>query len=180
MRKHLYGFALFAFIVASAAAVYAFIHTPNFIAEEVRLESSVPAPIEKIPDIDPLTYELKSFNIDLEKGIGTVEMKLNWNVGDKPPAGIRFDFGVAISGKPYAGTQVGSYYIDKPFSGGRSSTQTCVFKLWGAFLDPNITSYYGYAEIAERGNNGATTLVYTEKNRMIGAISALIRHRDKK
>jgi hypothetical protein len=184
MIKHIIGFALFTFIVACGVIAYAFLSVPPIPrVEEVRPPVSVREPVvREVVAQKPLSYELQSFEVDLEKGTGTVQVKLKWNSNEKPPAGLRFDFGLTTPGEPFAGTQVGSYYITGPFKAGRSITETCVFKLWGAVLNPVEKNYYGYAEIVDRGTEsaGITKLVYTEKDRMIGAISALVRHPLKK
>ena len=98
---------------------------------------------------------------------------------ETPPAGVGFDLGVATRWKPLR-DKVGSYYLDEPFKYGRTVTKTCGSRLWGATLDPKVTNYYGYAEMADRDNGGSTKLVQIEKNRMTGAVPALVRHPKKK
>ena len=90
-------------------------------------------------------------------------------------------FGVTTPGKPYEGMTVGSYYVYKAFEKGRSMTKTCRFKTSGA-PDPNVTNYYGYAEVAEpfEKNDGVTNLVLIKRNRMAVAIPALMVHQKKK
>lgn len=197
MRKHLYGFALFAFIVASGAALYTLLYAPVNAdvppVDDDRLVVIVrePANLEEVKPVKvPLSYEVKSFHIDLETGGGTVEVKLDWNSDKKPPAGVWFDFGVTTPGKPYEGMRVGYYYVHEPFEKGRSMTKTCRFKISGD-PNPNVTNYYGYAEVTElvekeevtkqvEANGDITKLVLIEKNRMSGAIPALMTHPNKK
>jgi hypothetical protein len=197
MRKHIYGFALFVFIVASGAALYTLLYAP-FKADvppvgDDRLVVIVrePANIEEVrPERNPLSYELKSFHIDLETGEGTVEVKLAWDSDKKPPAGVRFNFGLTTPGTRYEGMAVGSYYISEPFKKDRSVTYTCKFKS-GGDPNPNAANYYGYAEVTEpvekpevrkpvETNGDITKLVLIEKNRMAGAIPALMTHPNKK
>lgn len=182
MRKHLIGFALFSFIVTSAVVIYGSLYYWNRF-EEIKVRACPqregrPVTRENSPVSESLTYKLKSFNIDIEKGTGTVEVELGWRSDETPPAGVRLDFGVVTPEEPKAEIQVGSHYIDAPFASGSTVTQTCAFKLWGAVLDPKVKNYYGYAEVAER--DGMTKLVYTEKNRMIGAFPVLVKHPNKK
>ena len=75
---------------------------------------------------------------------------------------------------------VGSYYANKPFEKGRSVTETCRFKTSG-YPNPNVTNYYGYAEVTEAVGTGSgfSKTVLVEKNRM-GAIPALMGHPNKK
>jgi hypothetical protein len=184
MRKHIFGLALFIFIVASSVLIYG----SFYYWTEYDNVSAKPLPerraIKEIPEERPvspdrLTNRVKSFTIDLEKGTGTVEVDMTWNSDEAPPpSGVRFDFGVVTPSEPTAEIQVGSFYIEEPFNGERSATKTCVFRLWGNPLDPKITNYYGYAELADR--EGVTNLVYTEKNRMAGAVQVLVKHPRKK
>lgn len=188
MRKHIYGFALFVFIVASGATLYTLLYAPLKAdvppVDSDRLVVIVrePADIEEVKPVKVLlSYEVKSFHIDLETGLGTVEVKLEWNSDKKPPAGVRFDFGLTTPGKRYEGMKVGSYYVKEPFKNGRSVTYTCKFKSWGD-PDPKVTNYYGYAEVTEpvEKNDDVTYLVLIEKNRMAGAVPALMTHPNKK
>lgn len=84
-------------------------------------------------------------------------------------------------GKPYQGMTVGSYYVYKPFEKGRSMTKICRFKISGD-PDPNVKTYYGYAEVTEGGgaDDGYAKTVLVEKNRMAGAIPVLMGHPKKK
>jgi len=185
MRKHIIGFTLFTFIVVSAAIIYAIIypfkevHEKNVTACRFNRSEEPRPPV--LVQASRLKYELKNFFVDLEKGTGTAELKLEWMPDmETPPAGLRFDLGVATAEKPLHGIQLGSCYLDEPFAYGRTVTKTCEFKLWGATLDPKVKNYYGYAEVADRDDGGSTKLVQIEKNRMIGAVPALVKHPKKK
>lgn len=190
MRKHIYGFALFIFIVACGATAYALFLAPtvevntssNYCRKRVPVAvHEDPDPIQESPRPGPLASEIKSFHIDLETGDGTVEVQLDWNSSEKPPSGVRLDFGVTTPRKPYEGMTVGSYYVNKPFEKGRSATHTCRFKTSGS-PDPAVTNYYGYAEVTEATGTGSgfTKTVLVAKNRMAGAIPALMGHQKKK
>jgi hypothetical protein len=188
MRKHIYGFALFIFIVGSGAALYTLLYAPLKLnvppVGDDRLVVIVrePADIEEVnPVKSPLSYELKSFHLDLETSEGTVELKLAWDSDKKPPAEVRFDFGLTTPGKPYEGMRVRSYSVYEPFKKGKSVTHTCKFKSWGN-PKPDVTNYYGYAEIIEPlgKDDFITKTVLIEKNRMAGAVPALITHPNKK
>lgn len=183
MQKHLVGFALFFFIVVSSVLIFgSFYYWKEYeviTSPKPHIEYK-PVPYERAASVERVSYVIKSFNIDMERGLGTVEMALTWSSDDEPPAGLRFDLGVATADKPLHGIQVGSCYLDEPFAYGRTATKTCEYKLWGATLDPKVRNYYGYAEVADRDNGGSTKLVQIEKNRMIGAVPALVKHSKKK
>lgn len=190
MRKHIYGFALFIFIVTCGVTAYSLFLAPTVEVNTAskycpkRIPMAVtedPGTIQESPKPGPLAYKIKSFHIDLQTGEGTVEVRLDWNSSEKPPSGVRFDFGVTTPGKPFEGMTVGSYYISEPFEKGRTMTETCRFKTSGD-PDPNVTNYYGYAEVTEGGGTGSgfTKTVLVRKNRMAGAIPALMGHQKKK
>jgi hypothetical protein len=188
MRKHLYGFALFVFIAASGAALYTLLFAPLKadvpVVGDDRLVVIVrePADLEEVKPIkSPLSYELKSFHIDLESRRGTAEVQLDWNSSEKPPAEVSVEFGLTTPGEPFSGMTVGHDDVRKPFEKGRSVTKTCRFLVLG-HPGPNVTSYYGYAEVTEAAgiDDYITKLVLIEKNRMAGAIPALITHPNKK
>jgi hypothetical protein len=187
MRKHIYGFALFVFIVACGVTAYTLFLAPtveikpSYCRRNIPSAVSDPGPIQESPGPGPLAYKIKSFYLDLETGEGTAEVRLDWNSSEKPPAGVRFDFGVTTPGEPFSGMTVGSYWAPKPFEKGRSVTMTCRFKTSGG-LDPKVENYYGFAEAAEAGGigSGFTKTVLVEKNRMAGAIPVLTGHPKKK
>lgn len=93
MRKHIYGIALFLFIVSSGAVFYkiflaprAHINIPSTYCQR-RIPAAVtqdPDPIQKDHKPGPLSYKLKSFYIDLETGDRTVEIQLDWNSSENP------------------------------------------------------------------------------------------------
>lgn len=190
MRKHIYGFALFIFIVTCGVTAYTLFLAPTVEVNTTskycpkRIPMAVnedPDPIQESPKPGPLAYKIKSFHIDLETGVGTVEVRLDWNSSEKPPSGVRFDFGVTTARNPNEGMTVGSYYVYKPFEKGRTTTKTCRFKT-SAYPDPAVTAYYGYAVVIEAtgAGDGFTKTVLVEKNRMAGAIPALMGHEKKK
>jgi len=187
MRKHIYGFALFVFIVACGATAYTLFLSPtveiktSYCPKRIPLAVGNPDPIQESPRPGPLAYKIKSFYIDDETDGATVEVQLDWNSSEKPPAGVRFDFGLTTPGEPFSGRTVGSYYADKPFEKGRSVTKICRFKTSGD-PDPSVTNYYGYAEVTEAAGmgDGFKKTVLVEKNRMAGAIPVLMGHPNKK
>ena len=141
MRKHIYGFALFVFIVACGVTAYAL-----FMPRRWRLNTSSkycpkrisggsqrhPDPILESPKPGPLSYKIKSFHIDLETGLGTVEVQLDWDSGEKPPAGVRLDFGLTTPGEPYSGTDGRVMVMSTSrLKKGMSVTKTCLFKTSG-------------------------------------------------
>jgi hypothetical protein len=189
MRKHIYGVALFIFIVACGAVAYALFLAPamevnttsRYCPKRIPATVSDPDPIPESPKPGPLAYKIKSFYLDLETGGGTVEVQLDWNSSEKPPAGVRLDFGLTTPGEPFSGKTVGYDYVHKPFEKGRSVTKTCRFMTSGD-LDPKVKNYYGYAEVTDAAGvgSGITKTVLVEKNRMAGAMPVLMGHPNKK
>jgi hypothetical protein len=185
MRKHIIGFALFTFIVTCGVMVYAFLYTPPIPQiEEVKVPVTISGTrtVEIKKEASALSCELKSFTVDLEKRQATVDVKIDWNSAEKPPGGLILDFGVTTSDRPFAGIGLGNLSIKHPFGEGRSFRQTFVLDLKDfSGLSPK-DAYYGYVgatDIAEI-NRSSSQAVYVEKNHMIGAIPALIRHPLKK
>jgi hypothetical protein len=165
---------------------YAFLYTPPMpLIEEVRIPVTVSEPqtVEVRKEAAAVSCELKSFTVDLEKGQATIEVILAWNSAEKPPAGLVLDFGVTTADRPFAGIQLGYLKINRPFASGRSISNTFTLDLKEfSGVSPNETAYYGYmqaTDIAELSRSSSRA-VYVEKNRMIGAIPALVRHPLKK
>jgi hypothetical protein len=181
MRKHLYGFALFTFIVATAVvfcgAFYYWNEYDVRVAPRPLPESISPAETQP-PKSGPPLYELKSFLIDLEKNTATFEVKFNWESTEKPPLALEFNFGVTTARKPYEAIELGTELVQLPFFEKKSVTKTFTSTIYArGKLDPKAT-YYGYLELNDRpkNNDGVTKLVLIEKNRMAGSVPALIKH----
>lgn len=183
MRKHIIGFALFAFIVTCGAVIYGFLYTPPM--PEIA-EVTIPvthAPVEVRKETSALSYELTGFTVDLEKRRATIDVTIDWDSAEKPPAGLVLDFGLTTADRPFAGISLGYQNLSQPFAYGRTLRRTFILDLKEFNgLGAREEAYYGYmgaTDIAEV-KSSSTRLVYTEKNRMIGAIPALVRYPLKK
>jgi hypothetical protein len=180
MRKHIIGFALFIFIVASGVMVYAFLYTPPMPGiEEVKLPVTIGEQREVgvKEEASALSTELKSFTVDLEKRQATIDVRLDWNSADKPPAGLILDFGVTSADRPFAGIGLGYQNLNRPFASGRTVRRTFVLDLKDfSGLSPKDT-FYGYIDVTDIAelSRSSSRAIYVEKNHMIGAISALVR-----
>lgn len=184
MIKHIIGFALFVFIVTCGVMVYAFLYTPPMPQiEKVRIPVAVAEPSRGKTEVSPLSYELKSFTVDLEKRQATIEVRLEWNSAEKPPHGLMLDFGVTTADRPFARIHLVSKLINRPFGSSRSIGKTFVLDLKEiSGMSPQETAYYGNMEATDIAEltPPLSPAVYVEKNRMIGAIPALVRHPLKK
>lgn len=185
MIKHVIGFALFVFIIACGVMVYAFLYTPPMPQiEEVKIPVApgYRRPVELKKEIEVLSYELHSFTVDLEKRKATIDVTLEWNWHEDHPAGLVLDFGLTTADRPFAVTSLGYQNFSQPFANGNTVRRTFVLDLKDfAGLSPKET-YYGYmgaTDIAE-ARRSSVPLVYTEKNRMIGSVPALVRYPLKK
>jgi hypothetical protein len=187
MRKHIYGFALFVFIIASGAGSYALFFSPPdkdppIVKQPVRVTALENRGAEKAVDLSPVSYKIRSFIIDLEKKEVIVEVDLRWNSELPEPSAIRLNFGVATAASTFEGIEIGSAVFDDPFIASRMVSRTFTVTLTGREkLDPKERNYYGYLEVGDNGPpSGATTLVYRRKNKLAGSVPALVRHLNKK
>lgn len=185
MRKHIIGFALFIFIVVTGVVTYSFFRVTtkktSCDLDKYRSRSAVSLPPERT-EVNPVSHELKSFQVDLGKNIATIEVKLDCNSADTPYKGMVINFGVATADEPYRGIEIGSEFLKDPFAKGNSVTKTFKFTTSARVrLNPNQKNYYGYMEFIDQDEDtGVRKLVLIESNRMANAIPALVRHPLKK
>lgn len=185
MIKHIIGFALFVFIVSCGVIAYAFLYAPPMPRiEEVNIPANpgTPGPVEKKKEIEVLSYDIHSFTVDLEKRKATIDVTLDWNLAEKPPSGLVLDFGLTTADRPFAVINLGYQNFSQPFANGRPVRQIFVLDLKDFRGLSSKEAYYGYmgaTDVAET-HRSSVPLVYTEKNRMIGAVPALVRYPLKK
>jgi hypothetical protein len=110
MRKHIIGFALFALIIGTAAAVVWFLN----------MESDIPVlsePIAAESFDKSVTYKIESAVFDLDSGKLVSRVQLKWNGTGKRPDALWISATVSDDRKKTR-TSFGSELINEPFRNG--------------------------------------------------------------
>lgn len=191
MRKHLYGFALFVFIVASGAIVYTLFHprseiTRGFCRRETQPRTAVsePAPVGKTVQAGRLPYEIKSLTVDLAANRGTAVVEFHGPSKDTLTKGFDIGFGIITADQPHGGTLIG-WSRGKGFAFDKSLTETRTFIFP---LEEGSRSkfgpeknYYGFLHLEPGFTDfqGDDVLDGT-RDFMYGSVPVLVRHPNKK
>jgi len=182
MRKHIYGFTLFVFIVACGVTAYAFFfaRTAEINKDRTRGAVSEHAPGRQIMRGERLAYEIKSFTVDLAKNRGTVMVKFDWISTTTPPHGIEIGFGIVTADRPHGGSLIGWSAAEQfAFDESRTETRTFTFQLEEGSrhkFDPEKT-YYGFLHLGHLYTDfqGDDVLDKT-RDFMYGSVPVLVHH----
>jgi hypothetical protein len=190
MRKHIYGFALFVFIVASGAIAYTLFHPMAEInmgsgtrGNHPRAVVSEPAPVGKALQAGRLEYEIKSLTVDLNTNRGTAVVELYGRSKDILSRGFDIGFGIVTADQPHGGSLIG-------WSGGEgfvsdeslSETRTFTFPLEEGSrrkFDPE-KNYYGFLHMEPGATDFRGDDLDGTRDFMYGLVPVLVRHPNKK
>ena len=134
MKKHIFGFALFSFIVASFVFTYAFFSAPSIPSKEaVKPPVSQPEPQAEKPYScnlrkNNLSYEVLSsqYFVDEDRIVSKIRVSLNDSVApSRIYIGTTFSSAVNIGNGGYGDQQT----VESPFAEGREKIVTVVSKI---------------------------------------------------
>lgn len=179
MKKHIYGFALFLFIVSSAVIAYRFLLPPQtFVVPANLTHADHPRSIEPASKMaEGLTCEIKNVVLDVEGGYGSADVTFRWNSSEPAPDGLIVDFGLTTADRPFEGRSIGYARIGSVWKN-NTMTENVKFLLEGRTRGLDLKkNYYGYIEASDwKGGDERVKLIYREKDRMTGAAPVLIKH----
>lgn len=129
MKKHIFGFVLFSFIVASFALVYAFFSAPSIPSRET-VKPPVTAPVE-VRSEKPMcnykrtkdfSYSVESANYFADKNLLMTKVTLSWNGNGAPPREISVQPRVFTLGDTEVTFPLKSGTFVEPFKNGNTKT----------------------------------------------------------
>lgn len=180
MKKHIYGFALFLFIVSAAVITYSFLHTPPVPDVEtvyLTIDDHPRYPRASHAESGELSCEIKNVVLDVEGGYGSADITFHWNSSEPAPDGLIVDFGLTTADRPFEGRSIGYARIGSVWKN-NMMTENVKFLLEGRTRGLDLKkNYYGYIEASDwQGGDERVKLIYREKDRMTGAAPVLIKH----
>lgn len=182
MKKHIFGFALFLFIVSSAIVTYRFLYAPPVPdVEVVHINHDAPPPAQYVglgsKTAEVLSCEIKNIVLDVEGGYGTADVTFRWNSSEPPPGGLIVELGLTTADRPFEGRGIGFARIGSVWKN-NTMTENVKFLLEGRADGLDLKkNYYGYVEASDwKGGDERVKLIYREKDRMTGAAPVLIKH----
>jgi hypothetical protein len=159
MKKHILGFALFSFIVASFAFAYAFFFAPSLVSKEAvkppvtQTETRTETPYYSRTRCKKFSYEVLSsqYFVDENKIVTKIRVSQNESVA---PAKIFVTTSFSSAGNIDKNTSVTYQIIENPFAEGREKIVTLVSRVNDGRkinIDENL-----YASVAVTDSDGAT------------------------
>jgi hypothetical protein len=169
MKKHLFGFAIFSFIVGTAIFASVIFNAPK----EVMLPAVEPVPYETIKTScwqteeqttaktveAPLSYTLQDVSWDAEKNLLRAKIQIFWHGNGNQPKAVNYKINFFTADQPEKSLLIAEDTVQSPFEGRYAAAKNITFfvKMRGERIDPK-KNYYAYVDLGsfEQEGNAAS------------------------